>query len=524
MRDRQETASGRVKRVVIVGGGTSGWMCAAALSRLVAHAGVEITLVESDEIGTIGVGEATIPSILDFNAALGLDEDEFLRETQGTFKLGIEFVGWNRPDERYIHPFGMFGRDTQAIKFHQLWLKFAQRGDVELGPIEDYNLCAMAARLGRFARPAGRGDSVLSSLRYAFHFDAGLYARYLRGYSERRGVVRREGKITEVLQHADNGFIRAVKLANGEQIEGDLFVDCSGFRGLLIEETLHAGYETWNQWLPCDRAVAAPSSNVGPPPPYTRATADEAGWRWRIPLQHRTGNGYVYCSSFISDDDAEQRLLSTLEGAPLADPRRLKFVAGRRKAFWIKNCVAVGLAGGFIEPLESTSIHLAQNAIARLLALFPDKDFSQPEIDEFNRLNQVEYEQTRDFIILHYKANNRSEPFWRRLAQMPIPDSLQSKIDLFKSRGRALRGVQTLFTEDSWIAVMLGQGIHPDGYDPLVDSLPEDEARRFVRHVREMVGKTAQAMPLHAKFLEGLVVAPAPAGGVEPGSTTRAVR
>jgi len=497
------TNSGPIRSVVIVGGGTSGWMCAAALSRLIAHAGVSVTLIESEEIGTVGVGEATIPSLLQFNAMLGLDENDFLRNTQGTFKLGIEFVDWSRVGARYFHPFGTFGVDVQAMKFHQLWLKLAQLGESDAGDLGDFNLCTVAARLARFARPGGDRNSVLSSLRYAFHFDAGLYARYLRTYSEGRGVVRIEGKIVEVRCRPENGFIDSLLLADSRTVNGELFIDCSGFRGLLIEQTLQAGFESWSHWLPCNRAVAVPCASSGTLLPYTRSTADTAGWRWRIPLQHRIGNGYVYCSDFISDEAAQDQLLSNLDGAPLAAPRVLKFAAGRRKKFWDRNCVAIGLAGGFIEPLESTSIHLGQAGIAKLLALFPDRGFSQVEIDAYNQATALEYERVRDFIILHYKATERDDTaFWRRCRDMDVPESLRQKLQLFRSKGRVLRWQEDLFTEDSWIAVMLGQGVVPTGYDPLVDSLTIENVRRFVRHIREVVAKTAHAMPAHDAFIE----------------------
>jgi tryptophan halogenase len=497
-----ESNSGPIRSVVIVGGGTSGWMCAGALSRLIAHAGVSVTLIESEEIGTVGVGEATIPSLLQFNAMLGIDENDFLRKTQGTFKLGIEFVDWSRVGSRYIHPFGTFGADVQGMKFHQLWLKLAQLGEADAGDLGDFNLCTVAARLARFARPGGDRNSVLASLRYAFHFDAGLYARYLRTYSEARGVVRVEGKIVDVKCRSDNGYIDSVLLASGRAVSGELFIDCSGFRGLLIEQTLKAGFESWSHWLPCNRAVAVPCESSGTLLPYTRSTADAAGWRWRIPLQHRIGNGYVYCSDFISDGAAHLQLLSKLDGAPLAAPRILKFEAGRRKKFWDKNCVAIGLAGGFIEPLESTSIHLGQAGIAKLMALFPDRGFSQVEIDAYNQATALEYERVRDFIILHYKATERDDtPFWRRCRDMEIPESLHQKMELFRSKGRVLRWQEDLFTEDSWIAVMLGQGVTPSGYDPLVDSLPVENVRRFVRHIREVVAKAANAMPAHENFI-----------------------
>jgi len=499
----EAAASGPIRKIVIVGGGTSGWMCAAAFARMIEHAGVSVTLIESDEIGTVGVGEATIPSIRTFNALLGLDENDFVRSTQGTFKLGIEFVDWYRQGSRYIHPFGTYGRDLNAIRFHQFWLKLKQLGDTELGDLSEFNLCTLAATLNRFTRPQGGPDSVLGSLRYAFHFDAGLYAQYLRRYAEARGVRRIEGRIVDVQLRSDDGFITSVVLQGGGTVAGELFLDCSGFRSLLIGQTFKIGFQDWSHWLPCNRAMAVPCESTAPLLPYTRSTAETAGWRWRIPLQHRTGNGYVYCSDFIDDEDARAKLLAGLDGAPRAEPRVLKFTAGCRRKLWDRNCVAIGLAGGFLEPLESTSIHLVQTGIAKLMTLFPDRSFSRPEIDAYNGYALQEYESVRDFLILHYKATERDDtPFWRRCRDMSIPDSLQQKIDLFGSKGRAFPALDDLFTEHSWIAVMLGQGIEPAGYDPLVDSLPIGALRGFVQHARDAVTRTAHAMPLHQTFID----------------------
>jgi tryptophan halogenase len=478
-------------------------MCAAALARMIEHAGVSITLIESDEIGTVGVGEATIPSIRNYNGILGIDEDDFLRKTQGTFKLGIEFVDWHRVGSRYFHSFGTSGRDVQAIKFHHLWLKLRQLGVLEAGKLDDYNVCAVAAAQNRFTRPRGGPDSVLALLKYAFHFDAGLYANYLRGYSEALGVTRIEGRVVHVNLRPEDGFISGVTLKDGRLVEGDFFLDCSGFRGLLIEQALEVGFEDWSHWLPCNRAAAIPCERVAPLVPYTRSTADEAGWRWRIPLQHRTGNGYVYCSEFISDDAAGTRLISQLDGATTAAPRFLSFKAGRRSTFWEKNCVAVGLAAGFIEPLESTSIHLIQVGIAKLMTLFPDRTFAPAAIKLFNQQIAAQYEWVRDFIILHYKATERDDtPFWRRCRDMPIPESLQEKIELFRGSGRALPAAEDVFTDHSWIAVMLGQGITPVSYDPLADSLPLQNVHGFLLHVRDVTAKTAAAMPEHAAFID----------------------
>ncbi len=504
--------TGPIRRIVIVGGGTAGWMSAAALARLIEHAGVSVTLVESEEIGTVGVGEATIPSIRVFNSLLGLDEDDVLRHTNGTFKLGIEFVDWYRRDSRYLHPFGTYGADLQAIRFHQLWLRLKELGEPQLGTLGEYNLCTMAAARHRFMRPQGGPDSVLASLRYAFHFDASAYARYLRDQAERKGVKRIEGRITDVRLRPEDGFIASVVLHDGRALEGDLFIDCSGFRSLLLGTALGIEFERWDHWLPCDRAIAVPCESTGPLLPFTRATADSAGWRWRIPLQHRTGHGHVYCSEFMSDDDALARLMAATDGAPRAEPRRLKFTTGCRHRLWEKNCVAIGLSAGFLEPLESTGIHLIQTGIATLMALFPDRRFARCENDAYNRYLRQEYAHTRDFLILHYKATERDDaPFWRRCRQMSIPDSLQQRIELFESKGRALPASDELFTLSSWVAVMMGQGIEPGGHDPLADALPLENLRQFLRHVREVVAKTAEAMPGHQAFIARTCAAPAPA-------------
>jgi tryptophan halogenase len=498
-----ERTGAPIRQVVIVGGGTAGWMTAAALSRM-SVAGVSVTLIESEEIGTVGVGEATIPPLLDFNHALGIDENEFVRQTQATFKLGIEFVNWAREGDRYIHPFGVYGRDAAGVKFHHVWLRERQMvgdpGDPEA--IGDYCLSVVAARHGRFCHPTGTPGAVLSTLRYAYHFDAGLYARFLRGYAEAGGVTRVEGRIEGVEQDAESGFITALKLQDGRTIAGELFVDCSGFRSLLLGDTLGVPYRSWQHWLPCDRAIAVPSAVRGPPIPYTRSIAGEAGWRWRIPLQHRVGNGHVYSSAHLNEDEATRQLLDGLDSAQLAEPRHLRFVAGRRERLWDKNCVAIGLSGGFIEPLESTSIHLIQAGIFKLMGLFPDSTFDQREIDEYNRMLIEEYERIRDFIILHYWATERDDSeFWNHCRTMEIPDSLAEKVELWSGKARVFRQQSDLFTEDSWIAVLLGQRKFPRSYDPLVSMLPLDESARFLSSVREVIEKTALAMPTHAEFI-----------------------
>ena len=496
-----------LSHIVIAGGGTAGWMTAAALSRLISNGQTRITLVESEEIGTVGVGEATIPPINMFNRLLGIDENDFIRSTQATFKLGIEFEGWRREGHRYIHPFGEYGLDINAVRFYQFWLKLRSMGE-DVGGIDDYCLSAVAAYNGRFAPPDPDPRTVQSAMAYAFHFDAGLYAAYLRRYSEARGVRRVEGKIGQVKRRGEDGFVTSLQLADGQNLEGDLFIDCTGFRALLIGETLGVGYEDWSHWLPVDRAQAVPSANVGAPVPYTRSIARPAGWQWCIPLQHRTGNGHVYCSEFMDDETAARILLANLEGAPLADPRTLKFKTGRRVEAWNRNVVAIGLSGGFLEPLESTSIHLIQAGISKLIALMPDKRFSPAERSTYNRLTAMQFEQVRDFIILHYNANERQEPFWQQRRRMPIPESLQERIELFRSKGRIFRFEDELFGEANWLSVLLGQGIEPAAWDPMVDALDISEASRRVAGMRRAIRETALRLPTHQEYINRFCAAP----------------
>ncbi|RNJ63680.1 MAG: tryptophan 7-halogenase [Porphyrobacter sp. IPPAS B-1204] len=492
----------RLARVVIVGGGTAGWMAAAALSRFFNDGRRTVTLIESDAIGTVGVGEATIPPIRSFNAMLDIPEAEFLRETRGTCKLGIEFVNWGRQGDRYFHPFGTYGQDLHGIAFHQLWLREHARSGAGAGDIGDYSMSTAAARLGRFARPTAGAQSAVKEIAYAYHFDAGLYAAYLRRMAERQGVIRIEGQITHANRNGETGDVESVTLENGTAVAGDLFIDCSGFRGLLIEEALDTGYEDWSHWLPMDRALAVPSRSPGPPDPFTRATAHSAGWQWRIPLQHRTGNGHVYSSAFMDDDTAREILLDHLESAPLAQPRGLRFLTGMRRKAWNHNVVAIGLSSGFIEPLESTSIHLIQNGIARLFALFPDLPFSPIERDEYNRGMRELFEDVRDFVILHYKATQRDDSeFWRYIQHMSIPDSLARKMALWQHRGRVFRENAELFSAPSWIAVMLGQNIWPQAHDPIADTLDEDKVAAAMAQMRAAYADVAGRLPAHGDFL-----------------------
>ncbi|MYM88914.1 tryptophan halogenase [Rugamonas sp. FT82W] len=492
----------RIKRVVVVGGGSAGWMAAAALATYLGKQ-ASVRLIESEEIGIVGVGEASVPHIRLFNAQmLGIDEAEFVRRTQGTVKLGIQFRDWSRIGDSYLHGFGVIGRSLGPLPFHQFWLKLFQSG--RAAPIGEYSPQTVMAPQGRFARGDGNAaaGSPLADIAYAYHFDAGLYARFLRELSEQRGVRRTEGKIAGVNLRAGDGHVESVTMENGEVIEGELFIDCSGFRGLLIEQALKTGYVDWSHWLPCDRALAVPCERAEPLTPYTRATARAAGWQWRIPLQHRTGNGYVYASRYIGDDEAAATLLANLDGKPLADPRPLRFTPGMRKKFWNKNVVALGLASGFLEPLESTSIYLVQSGISRLLALFPGVDFNPLLAERFNRESAFEYERVRDFLILHYHATERNDtPFWDYCRTMSIPDSLREAMDLFRSDGRYFRNGEDFFALPSWVQVMLGQRIMPRGYHPIVDDMPEDKLAGYVEDMRATLAHAVASMPTHEEWI-----------------------
>jgi tryptophan 7-halogenase len=495
-----------LKSITIVGGGSAGWMTAAALAQAVGSA-CAITLIESEAIGTVGVGEATIPPIRHFNQRLGIDEATFVRETQGSFKLGIEFVDWGKRGHSYFHPFGQYGAEFDTVPFYHHWMAEHLAGRAS-GPIDDFAMCWAMAKAGRFTHPSPDRRLIQSTFDYAYHFDAGLYAAFLRRYAEARGVRRIEGKVVDVALRGEDGFIEAVTLDNGERIEGELFVDCSGFRGLLIEEALQAGYDNWQHWLPCDRAVAVPCER-GAFTPFTRSTARAAGWQWRIPLQHRTGNGYVHCSEFISEDEAASTLLSNLDGKPLADPRPLRFVTGKRRAFWKKNCVAIGLAAGFMEPLESTSLHLIQYGILRLIALLPDASMSPLLLREYNAQTAREYELIRDFLILHYKATERQDSeLWRYCAAMPIPDSLQYKIDHFRAQGTLVAEPQELFANPSWIAVYLGQGITPERAPALAKMRAQVPVAERLAQIRSAMDEAVAAMPTHGEFITRHCAAP----------------
>lgn len=485
-------------RVLIVGGGTAGWMTAAALVALLPRRQVRLELVESETIGTVGVGEATVPHIRFFNARLGFDEADFMARTRATFKLGIEFRNWGRIGDSYIHPFGAFGRDLDGVAFHQHWLRARRAGDVE--DIQAYSLPILAARANRFAHPAADPASPLSTYSYAYQFDAGLYAAFLRDYAEARGVTRREGRIVEVRRNSESGHVQSLLLDGGERLDADLFIDCSGFRGLLIGEAPEAGYEDWRHWLPCDRAFAVPCPVSGELTPYTRATAREAGWIWRIPLQHRVGNGHVYSSAFTSDDDARDALLGQLEAAPQAEPKQLRFTPGKRRRQWSGNVVAIGLSAGFLEPLESTSIHLIQLAIGYLVDLFPDRDFDAVNAAEFNRVMALEYERIRDFLILHYHATERDDtPFWEYCRTMSIPDSLTYRMQLFRERGVVPHYREGMFLDASWLAVCFGQRLMPGSYDPVADRLPLPQ--QAFSMLADEYAAAAGSLPAHRDFL-----------------------
>ncbi|MFL0414637.1 tryptophan halogenase family protein [uncultured Sphingomonas sp.] len=499
----------KIRKITIVGGGTAGWMTAALLSQLFNDGGFDIKLIESDEIGTIGVGEATIPAIRNYHALAGLDQVAMIRATQATFKLGIEFVDWRALGHSYIHGFGKIGQDLLWLHPHQFWLKYAARGQTK--HFDHYALNCLAARQNRFCLPDPRNPgSPLADLDYAYHFDASLFARFLRAHAEQRGVTRIEGRIVSAELRPEDGHVDHVLLSDGRRVDGELFIDCSGMRALLLGQTLGVGYEEWSHWLPCDRALAVPCESVVPLTPYTRSTARAAGWQWRIPLQHRIGNGHVYSSAHISDDEAADVLLANLDGRALADPRPVRFTPGRRDKSWERNVVAIGLSSGFLEPLESTSIHLIQTAILRLVALFPGAGINAADVAEYNRQTSFEFEDVRDFIIAHYKVTEREDtPFWAYVRNMDIPDSLSARLELFRTSARFFGQQKAeLFREESWVQVLLGQGLQAQ-HDPMVDLIPDEQALGFLRDIEEVIADVAQAMPDHAAFIAKHCRAPA---------------
>ena len=490
----------RVRKIVILGGGTAGWMTAAALAQAVDLRQCAVVLIESDEIGSIGVGEATIPTIHWFNKIVGLNEKDFMRETRATFKLGIEFQNWNRPNHSYFHPFGRYGFANDGVAFQHRWIKARLEGLKD--NFEDYSLNTVAGRNGKFDFPATDPRSLLSTLAYAYHFDASLYARYLRTRAEAKGVKRFEGKVTQVDQNPESGFITALHTSQNELIAGDLFIDCSGLRGLLIEETLHTGFEDWSKWLPCDRALAVPSERLAEPVPYTRSMARAAGWQWRIPLQHRTGNGYVYCSQFLGDDEATAVLLENLDGRAMADPRPIRFQTGRRRKAWNKNVVAIGLSSGFLEPLESTSIHLVQSGIAKLLSLFPTRECDSYTAEQYNRVVSEELLGIRDFLTLHYHSTmDPTEPLWQYCRSMALPDTLTYREEQFARSGRVVLSSDELFKEASWFAVLMGQGHEPRDYNPLIDSIGSEDNLSYLGQIRASVQAAVAKMPAHMSVL-----------------------
>lgn len=485
----------RIKRVVIVGGGTAGWMAASGLAKSLGGT-IDITLVESDDIGTVGVGEAVIPVIKSFHALLELDEKDFIQAVNGTYKLGIEFENWGRLGESYFHPFGSPGVEAWAAQFHHYWLK--ARRQAEPNALRTFSLEASMAKAGKFTLNSEPQPQ------YAYHFDASLYAKLLRKISEAHGVNRVEGKVVDVNVDGESGFIQSVQLESGEQIVGDLFIDCSGFRGLLIQQVLKTEWEDWSHWLRNDSAVAVQTESVSPPAPYTRSTARTSGWQWKIPLQNRVGNGLVYSSDYISDDEAKKTLLDNLEGQPINEPRIIKFRTGRRVQQWVKNCVAVGLSSGFLEPLESTSIHLIQNSVLRLVRMFPAAEINPVEVSQFNKETTFEIEQIRNFIILHYKVTQRSDSkYWIDCREMKIPDHLAHKIALFESNARVVRENNEMFRECSWAAVMLGQGLKPGGYHPFVDNLSDQQLHALMTEIRTNISQIVDSSPTHQEFLDG---------------------
>ncbi len=499
------------RKIVILGGGTAGWMMAASLTRAFRPQDASIRLIESGAIGIVGVGESTLPHVRDFNDFLGLDEAEFMRETNATFKLAIEFHDWARQGDRYFHPFGIHGHDIQGIPFLQCWLRAVHHGhDLDIG---DYCYPIVASREQKFEFPSKDLNSIRSTYSYAYHFDAYLYAAYLRRWAEKRGVKRTEGTAVDVTLRAEDGFIQSLTLASGEVVEGDLFIDCSGFRGVLINQALKMGWEDWSPWLTCDRAWATASDHGGDFNPTTRCTAREAGWQWRIPLQGRIGTGYVFSSRFTTEDRAAEVLMANLDGPAQQDLRLIKFQSGRRRQSWYKNCIAMGLASGFLEPLESTSIYLSQIAVNFLMRLLPGPQIDPKLVTEFNRLVDIEYMRVRDFLILHYHATApRQGALWDYVQTMPIPESLHEKMEIFRRRGHIPRYVDGLFAPPSWISVLVGQRVPCRGYDPRADTIDMDAMLATLNDLRREIADNVKSMPSHADFIQRYCARPAAPG------------
>lgn len=491
-----------IKKIIILGGGTSGWMTAAALGKASKKAGYQVQIIESDQIGTIGVGESTLTALKAFNKLLGIDENEFIKATKATFKMGIKFVDWHKKGSEYHHAFGQSGHVLGRARFYQYWLKLKLQASGKAESYENYTLNALASEEKRFMRPINEANSPLSGIDYGFHLDASLYASYLRKLSESWGVQRTEGKVTKVNQH-DNGHIKSLILEDGSEHQADFFIDCSGFKALLIEKTLNTEFEDWGHWLPCDRAVTVATTQVEEPWSYTQAKAHSAGWQWRIPLQHRVGNGHVYSSKYMSDEEAKNILLDNITGDALTDPTFIKFKTGYRKQPWKNNCLAIGLSTGFVEPLESTGLHLIHSAIEKLLNTFPNMNFDQEDIDEYNRQSTYKFECIRDLLILHYCATTRDDSdFWNYCRTMEVPETVTTKIQLFKKNGRIFRLHDNMYEVTSWFQVMNGQGLVPNAYDPLVDLLTEEELTQKLKNVADVVRKSADSMPSHQAYLD----------------------
>ncbi len=487
----------KISSIVIVGGGTAGWMTAAFLSKWLDQTPIQLNLIESEQIGTIGVGEATVPGIHQFIRDLDIKESEFIKATNATFKLGIEFKDWAAKGTDFFHPFAAYGVQIEDRPFHKTWWAAKKQGYEE--GLDQFCLSTQLARAGKFAQPSFDDKSRLAWYNYAYHFDASLFAKFLRDYAEKRRVKRIEGKVGHVQLDTTSGFIKSILMESGQVIEGDLFVDCSGITALLIEKALGVEYENWSHWLPCDSALAVQTKSVFEPDPFTRSSTRIAGWQWHIPLQHRVGNGYVYCSQFISHEQAREELLNNLTGERVIEPRLIRFTTGMRRDFWYKNCVSIGLSSGFLEPLESTSISLIQTGIAKLTGFLVNFEIDEKHVAEANRLNRLEYERIRDFIILHYKLNGRSDPFWQHVREMEIPSTLKEKISIFENTGDIKLLEQESFKEESWVSMYYGFGVTPTFIEPSNDT---DKIGLILNKMRGAIGKGLQYASTHAQFLQ----------------------